>query len=67
MQLKSQEHIDLMAMFEREHRGRRLDKEPKNLWAMGRIYQDGQLNDLFLVYRKGYALAKSIYQQGAAA
>lgn len=60
MQLHSQEHIDLMAMFEREFGGRK-DKEPKNLWTMGRIYQDGQVNDLFLAYRKGYALARCVY------
>lgn len=60
MELKSQEHIDLMAMFEREHHGR-MDKERKDLWPMGRIYQDGQVNELFLAYRKGYALARCVY------
>lgn len=60
MQIHTQEHIDLMAMFEREHSGRK-DKEPKNLWPMGRIYQDGQINKLFLAYRKGYALARAVY------
>lgn len=66
MQLKTQEHIDLMAHFERQHKGRRFDKEPKDLWVRGIIYQDAQLNELFLEFRKGYALAKSIYQQSAA-
>lgn len=66
MQLNTQEHIDLMAMFEREFSGRK-DKEPKNLWPMGHIYQDGQVNDLFLAYRKGYALARAVYLQGPVA
>lgn len=60
--LKTQEHIDLLAMFERdpEYKGRRLDKESKELWPMGRVYQDGHLNDLFLAYRRGYAYGKAI-------
>jgi hypothetical protein len=64
MQIHTQEHIDLMRMFEREHTGHRYDKEPKNLWPQGVIYQDGQLNELFLAYRKGYALARAVYLNG---
>jgi hypothetical protein len=63
MQLNTQEHIDMMAMFERQFTGRK-DKEPKALWARGIIYQDGQLNELFLAYRKGYALARAVYLNG---
>lgn len=58
--LNTQEHIDLVAMFEREYTGRRLDKEAKELWKLGRIYQHGELNELFLAYRKGYALGKAV-------
>lgn len=60
--LKTQEHIELMAMFEREFKGRRLDKEPKEMWPRGIIYQDGQVNDIFLVYRRGYAYGKAVHQ-----
>lgn len=60
MTLKSQEHIELMAMFERLFKGRRLDKEAKNLWPMGRIYQDGQINELFLAFRQGCAYGVAI-------
>ena len=59
MQLKSQEHYDLIANFERTFKGR-FDKEPKHLWPMGVVYQDGQVNALFDAFRKGYALHKSI-------
>lgn len=52
--LKSQEHYGLMSAFERTHRGR-MDKEPKEFWSRGRIYQDGKVNELFLAYRNGYA------------
>lgn len=58
--LKTQEHADLMAMFEREFKGRRLDKETKAMWPMGVIYQDGQINQLFDAYRRGYAYAKAL-------
>lgn len=56
--LKTQEHYDLMAQFEREHIGR-FDKEPKEYWPRGIIYQDGRVNELFLTYRRGYAFGKT--------
>ena len=60
--LHTKEHIDLMAQFERDckaHIGR-TDKEAKDLWARGIIYQDGKTNELFLLYRKGYAFGKCV-------
>jgi hypothetical protein len=65
--LKTQEHIDLIQMFEREFTDYRHDKEPKSLWASGHIYQDGQLNELFLAYRKGYALGRAKHLSGSVA
>ena len=60
MTLFSQCHYGLMEMFEREFKGMRLDREAKEYWAKGRIYQHGEVNQLFLAYRKGYALGKAI-------
>lgn len=57
--LKTKEHYDLMAMFEKNFKHRRLDKEPKELWHKGIIYQDGHVNELFEVYRLGYAFGKT--------
>lgn len=55
--LQTKEHYDLMARFEAEHKRYRLDREAdKGLWARGNVYQDGQVNALFVAYRKGYAL-----------
>jgi hypothetical protein len=65
MQLKSQEHYDLMAHFERTFSGR-FDKEPKSLWPMGVVYCDGEVNKLFDAFRKGYALHKGIANLQAA-
>lgn len=56
--LKTQEHYDLMTQFERENKGARLDRESKDLWPRERVYQDGRVNELFIAYRKGYALGK---------
>lgn len=56
--LFSKEHYDLMAVFEKEFKGFRLDKEEKSLWAKGAIYQNGETNNMFLAYRKGYSLGK---------
>lgn len=39
----------------------KVDREERVLWPLGRIYQDGQVNELFLAYRRGYALARSVY------
>jgi len=53
--LMTKEHYDLMAAFEADCKGMRLDKELKTDWARGIIYQDGRVNEMFLVYRKGYS------------
>ena len=62
--LKTQEHTDLVAQFERDLIPGRLDKEPRDLWQRGRIYQDGTVNALFLAYRHGYAFGKVIGRDG---
>lgn len=56
--LKSKEHYDLIAAFERS-RKERFDKEEKSLWGKGIVYQDGRVNALFLAYRNGYAYCQA--------
>lgn len=63
--LLTQEHYDLIAQFDREFKGERLDKEEKSLWSKEIVYQDGQVNKLFLAYRRGYALGKAIERMAA--
>ncbi|HWK88341.1 MAG TPA: hypothetical protein VNP72_00050 [Longimicrobium sp.] len=61
--LGTQEHYDLIEQFEKEFRGTgRMDRESKEYWQRGRVYQDGQVNELFLAYRRGYALGKAVTQ-----
>ena len=64
--LNKKEHYDLMAQFERDCANiGRFDKEPKDLWKppINAFYQDGQVNQLFLIYRKGYAFGKCVERQ----
>jgi hypothetical protein len=58
----SQEFYDLIAMFDREYKGSRLDKEAKEMWPKGYVYQHGEVNNLFLAYRKGFAYGKATNQ-----
>ena len=60
--LNSKEHIDLMAMFEKTFSHLRLDREARELWSMGKIYQSGEANELFLAFRRGFAYGKFVYQ-----
>lgn len=63
--LKTKEHYDLMTQFEKDCKPGRTDKEAQEYWARGIIYQDGHVNALFLVYRRGYAYGKSIEREAA--
>ncbi len=59
MTITSKEHYDMIAMFEKTFKGSfRFDKEPKELWSKGRVYQDGSANTCFLAYRHGYSYGK---------
>lgn len=58
--LGTQEHYDLIAQFDRQFKGRRLDKEDKSLWRRGVVYQDGHVNHLYDAFIRGYALGKAV-------
>ena len=58
--LHTKEHHELMQQFEKEFPYLRLDREPKELWPKSIIYQDGEVNQLFLAYRQGYSFGKTI-------
>ncbi len=53
MTLFSSDHYDMMAMFEKEFSSFRLDREDKEFWPQGNVYQSGETNNLFIAYRKG--------------
>lgn len=69
MQLITKEHYEIIEAFERVFKkGRhfkngRLDKEAKGLWSKGCIYQDAEVNILFLAFRHGVAYGKATAQE----
>ncbi len=60
--LGTKEHYDVIDFFDRVNTNLRLDKEPKNLWKKGIIYQDGEVNDLFKQFLAGYNYGKAMQE-----
>jgi hypothetical protein len=60
MQLHTKEHHDIMYYFEKNFKEYNLAKESKELWSRNIFYQSGEVNNLFLAYRLGYSLGKSL-------
>jgi hypothetical protein len=60
--LGSKAHYDLMEAFERAFKGLRLDKEAKDMWAKGYVYQHGEVNQLFLAFRRGVEFGRTYCQ-----
>lgn len=58
--IKTKEHYDLMAQFEADFKHLPLAREAKDDWSRGILYQNGNTNELFKVYRYGYAYGKAV-------
>lgn len=66
--LNTQEHIDLVAQFERDIQRQfrvQLAKEAKEMWPQGHVYCHAETNSMFLAYRFGYAYGKAIGRIGS--
>ena len=61
MTIGSKEHYDVLKEFEKNYIGYRLDKESKDLWKMGQVYQCGETNKLYEAYLMGYGLGRINY------
>ena len=59
--LGTKEHYDLIAFFEKTFIGRN-DKEPKEMWSKGYVFQDGMRNIQFQMFLSGYMLGKAEHQ-----
>ena len=68
MELKAfgKEHYELMDQFERDYKHCGTSRESKEFWKIGAFYQNGQVNELFKAYSKGYAFHKSTSRYDAA-
>lgn len=65
MTIGSQEFIEMMKRFERDYgKGGRFDREFRDLWLKGYYYQDGKVNEGFLMWQRGYAAARCVYLNG---
>ena len=60
MQIHTKEHYEVISEFEKNFKGERFDKESKDLWPKGIVYQDGYVNKMFLAFRLGVSLGKVI-------
>lgn len=58
MTLGSNEHYEVIAMFEKEFADKPLQKKDKSGWSKGGIYEDFMTNELFLAYRRGVSFGK---------
>ena len=63
MTLNSAAHIEMMDFFDRQYRHCRLDKEPKDMWPKRIIYQNGEINELFLAFRTGVAYGQAVERE----
>lgn len=55
MNLFNKEQFEIIEQFEKTYPYIRKDKEPKKLWKKKIIYQDGQVNELFIAFCFGVA------------
>lgn len=62
MKVGGKKHYDIMEAFEALKPGR-TDRESKREWERGRIYQDGKVNELFLMYRYGFAHGEAVARE----
>jgi hypothetical protein len=61
MALLQKDHYEMIGFFEKTFKGiGRFDKEDKSMWARGHIYQHGEVNKAFLMFRQGVAYGKSM-------
>ena len=61
MTIKSKEFYEMTENFDKNFSHLRLDKENKENWAQGQVYQNGETNNMFKAFQHGYELARANY------
>jgi hypothetical protein len=61
MTIGSKEHYDILESFEKSFSDYRLDKENKELWKKGQVYQSGETNKLYQAVMMGYSMGRINY------
>ena len=60
----TKEHYELLENFEKHNSHMRLDRENKELWYKGQVYQDGDVNRLYNAFILGYSFGRASYLNG---
>lgn len=60
MKVGTKEHYEMMEEFEKWACGR-FDKEPKEFWSKGMVYQNGEINEQFRMFCIGYSVGRQKY------
>ena len=61
MKVGTKEFDDILANFEKNFYHMRLEKESKDFWSMGQIYQNGETNNAYKAYVMGYSFGRVVY------
>ena len=62
MKIGSKEHYEILANFEKNFKGMRLDKEKNNeLWKIGQVYENGETNKMYQAFIMGYSFGRAQY------
>lgn len=64
MLLGTQEHENVMKMFEKKYGKCKLEREKKEFWPRGNLYCNGVINEAFRNFLDGYAMARLMALQG---
>lgn len=57
----TKEFYDILENFEKNFYHMRLDKESKEYWGTGQIFQNGETNNAYKAYVQGYSLGRAVY------
>ena len=59
----TKEFYDIIEMFEKEFKGEfRFDRENKEIWSKGYVYQHGDCNRMFQAFLRGVSFGKLYYR-----
>jgi hypothetical protein len=61
MKVGTKEFYDILESFEKNFNHMRLDKESKEYWSTGQVYENGEANNAYRAYVLGYSLGRAVY------
>ena len=61
MKVGTKEFDDILENFDKNFKHMRLDKESKEYWSKGQVYQNGETNNAYSAFVLGYSLGRVVY------